>query len=811
MILHYLKIAWRNMLKYKTQSIISILGLTIGVVFFAYGYHWYKFETTFDGFYPNSDRIYKVFSIENSSDRKTSSVPYEAMKKIEEDFPEVEKVAAHYMKQYVSFSYNEENINENNYQYVDENFFNLFPPTLICGSLENYLFVDIDNTDMVITESLANRLFKSPEDAIGKEIVSESYKKTYTIKAVIKDSPPNSNFQSVIYITDFATRNNNLELEDDTKWGDFNYIQLYVQLHKNINKKAFEDKLSDYAIRNSFNPNLLLGICPLTMTKHDLKGVSELFIDNPSFNLTYIRYFLLAGILLLFSSIFNYLNIQINNVVQRAKEMNLRKVTGASLSKLFIQLFTETGLIILISGILSLTFAEIISPIFEQWFYTVIFRSKLINIVLIIILLITLLLYTTLFISLRLFLKKTSYHKSITHFQLHRTLSVGKLSLAIQLIVGTFFIMSTYVFWQQVRFMQTADWGINTNNIIQVGIIGPRKGDILEEIKQLSNVEEVSPTGLFSIGEDAGPFSQSNIAWEGRPSDFYPFFQVVDVSPNFAPFFGIDIIDGRNLNEADRSSSIPKGLINEEALRIIQLDNPIGKKIIIDADFHTIDGRPGRDTLEIIGVFKDFHGISLRNKIMPMVLKNVSSWRESIFYIRASEGTETETLNLIDEILTKHFKANNPDGESNNMIRTMNSLLDDLSKLEQELLKLFTVVALICILISIFGIYSVSQQETQRRKKEIAIRKTAGAKTKEIMNLFFREYLFITLIASSIALPLAWLFMNRWLQTFAYHTSITWWMFVLVILLVSSIVIITIFSQVYRASNQNPAEVVKSE
>lgn len=810
MILHYLKIAWRNMLKYKTQSIISILGLTIGVVFFAYGYHWYKFETTFDGFYPDSERIYKVFSIEKSSDRKTSSVPYEAMKKIEKDFPEVEKVAAHYMKQYVSFSYNEENLNENNYQYVDENFFNLFPPTLICGSLENYLFVDIDNTDMVITESLANRLFKSPEDAIGKEIVAVSYKKTYTIKAVIKDSPPNSNFQSVIYITDFATRNNNLELEDDTKWGDFNHIQLYVQLHKNINKKVFEDKLSEYAIRNSFNSNLLLGICPLTMTKHDLKGVSELFIDNPSFNLTYIRYFLLAGILLLFSSIFNYLNIQINNVVQRAKEMDLRKVTGASLSKLFIQLFTETGLIILISGILSLTFAEIISPIFEQWFYTVIFRSKLIDIVLIIILLVALLQFTTLFVSLRLFLKKTSYNKNITRSQLNRTLTAGKISLAIQLIVGAFFIMSTYVFWQQVSFMQSANWGINTDNIIQVGIMGSRKGEIVNEIKQLSTVEEISPTGLFSIGEDAGPFSQSNVAWEGRPDDFYPFFQVVYVSPNFLPFFGIELIEGRNWNEGDLSSGVSKALINEEALRIIQLDNPINKKIIIDADYYTPEG-PGRDTLEIIGVFKDFHGISLRNKIMPMILKDVSPWRETLFYVRASEGTETETLNLIDEILTKHYKVDNPDMENKNMIRTMNSLLSDLSKKEQELLKLFTVVAIICILIAIFGIYSVSQQETQRRRKEIAIRKTAGAKTKEIMNLFFREYLSITLIASAIALPLAWLFMNRWLQTFAYHTSITWWMFALVILLVSTIVILTIFLQVYRASNQNPAEVVKSE
>lgn len=133
MILHYLKIAWRNMLKHKTQSIISILGITIGVVFFAYGYHWYKFETTFDGFYPDSDRIYKVFSIEESSDRKTSSISYEAVKRIEKDFPEVEKLAIIYSQRFISLSYNDKTIHNAEYQYIDDSFFKMFPPKLICG------------------------------------------------------------------------------------------------------------------------------------------------------------------------------------------------------------------------------------------------------------------------------------------------------------------------------------------------------------------------------------------------------------------------------------------------------------------------------------------------------------------------------------------------------------------------------------------------------------------------------------------------------------------------------------------------------
>ena len=141
----------------------------------------------------------------------------------------------------------------------------------------------------------------------------------------------------------------------------------------------------------------------------------------------------------------------------------------------------------------------------------------------------------------------------------------------------------------------------------------------------------------------------------------------------------------------------------------------------------------------------------------------------------------------------------------------MNQILSELSSAEKNQLKLFTTLATLCILITVFGIYSVSQRETRRRRKEIAIRKTAGAESKEIMSMFLRDYLTLTLVSALIALPLSWLFMEQWLRNFAYRIGISWWMFAVVFLVVAAIVILTIITQVIRAANQNPAEVVKSE
>ena len=807
MLLHYLKIAWRNLLKYKTQTIISVLGLTIGVVFFAYGYHWYKYETSYDGFYPNSGRIYRVYGIEKNTMNQNAKIPYLAVAKIKNGFPEVEKIAVLYDQFSISFTYENERLEIRDIENVDENFFKMFPPIVICGSLDDDLFLEKEIADMVVTEDFARKFFNTPEEALAKMFIS-TYKNSYVIKAVIKNPPVNSNFQAQCYIADINVRAISSESEEKIQWTSFYQTQLYVQLHKNANRKAFEEKLRSYAVDNDLNTNLLFAISPLRTVKYDIQQAGNVFEQHNSLNLTYIRTFLFVGVLLILSVFFNYLNILINSIVQRTREMNLRKVSGAHTRNLFVQLFVEIGLLILFVILLSLSVAELTASSFEKVFQTVILKHQLFGILFETIAIVGVSLCSIVFVSLYRFLQKTSFRKNITRVQMQRTLSAGKISMAVQLLVGAFFMMSALAFWRQVRFMQTSDWGIQTKNTIQVGVMGgPNKKVILEEIKQLATVEEICPTGLFTVSNEAGPFSQNNVNWEGRQPDYRPFFQTVDVGLNFASFFGLEIIQGRDFTEADWKTDVAKTLINEEAARVMQLTDPIGQKIEIDLDYYTPEG-PGRGTMEIIGVFRDFHGIGLKQPIMPMILKSVSSWRETIYYVRSTPGTETETLQSIRSILEEYIEESQV---SKIPLITMTDLLNKLSQPEQDLLKLFLTVSLLCILIAVFGIYSVSQRETQRRRKEIAIRKTAGAKTREIMAMFIREYLIITLAACAAALPLAGLFMHRWLQGFAYRISISWWMFAVVSLVVAVIVLLTIFSQVNRASNQNPAEVVKSE
>ncbi|MDD2911357.1 MAG: ABC transporter permease, partial [Petrimonas sp.] len=182
MLLHYLKIAWRNLLKYKTQTIISVLGLTIGVVFFAYGYHWYKYETSYDGFYPNSGRIYRVYGIEKNTMNQNAKIPYLAVAKIKNGFPEVEKIAVLYDQFSISFTYENERLEIRDIENVDENFFKMFPPIVICGSLDDDLFLEKEIADMVVTEDFARKFFNTPEEALGKMFIS-TYKNSYVIKA----------------------------------------------------------------------------------------------------------------------------------------------------------------------------------------------------------------------------------------------------------------------------------------------------------------------------------------------------------------------------------------------------------------------------------------------------------------------------------------------------------------------------------------------------------------------------------------------------------------------------------------------------
>ncbi|MGI6046434.1 MAG: ABC transporter permease [Petrimonas sp.] len=805
MFTHYLKIAFRNLFKYKTQTIISILGLTIGVVFFAYGYHWYKFETSYDGFYPNSDRIYRMYGIHKNSGKmyEDGAVPFIAVEKLQQAFPEIEEVAIQFPNYGSKFKYNEKELGYPELEFVNEDFFQLFPPKIIAGALDNNM---LKAEEIIVTENFARKHFNFPDSAIGKTLIS-GYEERFVIKAVIENPPKNTILKKEGYVLDNFAREFSKMSDEAVQWKDFTDARPFFLLHEKTDINKFREKLRTFAVDNSYNDDLLFEISPLTSVRQVLYNP----FDKVAFDVKYIAMFIFAGILLLLAAFFNYLNILINTTFTRAREMNLRRVTGASALNIIEQLFVEMSLLILIVAFLSFFTVEITTSLFERTFSTVVVTKKVYSHLLIIIALVAILLYIFTYLFLYRFIQKTSFRQ---HFTSKKNLFHVRISLALQLIISVFFIMTALVFYQQVSFMKNSDWGFNKDNLLQIEMkIHDRQG-LMKAVSQLPMVENIIETDYFTILETTdqmGAVGITDVQWESKPEGYNPTFQVIGVGDNFIDDFGIKIIEGRNFSEEDYllrgGTQTNKILINETAKKVLGANDVVGEKINIPTNWFSHNGR-GKEEFEIVGVIKDFHTVGLQSATPPLFIKGRKLMSEgAVNYVRVTPGMEKEGIAAINKLIPKY----KPDKENELIVRTMNSILNDLSKAEEDLLKLFFTVSLLCILIAVFGIYSVSRRETQRRRKEIAIRKTAGAKTKEVMTMFFREYLIITLVACIISLPLAGLFIHRWLQGFAYRISMSCWMFAVVILVVVIIVLLTIFSQVNKASNQNPAEVVKSE
>jgi hypothetical protein len=805
MILHYLKIAGRNLCKYKTQTIISIVGLTIGVVFFTYGYHWYSYETTYDSFYPDSKRIYHLYGRLKSSGKQIENghLPYIAAEKLTQQFPEIASVAVLHPIYGSPFKHNDRDLGYPSFEFVDELFFRMFPPKVVAGVIhENSLK---SSHEMIITESYARKYFGTPEDALGETMVS-GYDESYVIQAVIADSPVNSIFQKEGYVPDTHARSFLVQVDEATQWRDLHDTRIYLKMKENVDLDHFRNKLSTFAIDNKFNEDLILDLCPLPLVRFNLMNMQE---SQIRYDVKYIRMFIFVGVLLLFIALFNFLNILHSSTVARFREINLRRVTGASIHHIYQQLFVEISLHVVIVALLSFCCIEVTSGLFERIFGTVV-SSSLINTRLFFTMLLTaMIVYCTAFVILFRFVRKSALKKD---HSAKSSLTTGRITLLLQLIISSFAIMSAFVTWKQVDFMNHADWGFDTENLLQIQMKVRDREPLMEEIEKLPSVREVIKTGFFTVFQNTdklGPSGVTGVGWDHKPIDLNPHFQTFDVDADFIEKMKLEIIVGRGIIDGDFTggNQASKVLINKSAQRVMEMDDPIGQSISVPANWYTKEGR-GKDNFEIVGVVEDFHTVGLHSEIPPLIIKVMKETGGGYFnYVRVMPGMEAAAMEAITTLIPK-FR---PDNENESLVVSMIQLLSDLSKNEQHQLRLFATLASLCILITVFGIYSVSQRETRRRRKEIAIRKTAGAKSKEIMHMFFREYLTLTLIAVMVALPLSGLFMEQWLQNFAYRITISWWMYVVVLLIVASIVILAIVTQVTRAANQNPAEVVKSE
>lgn len=804
MLTHYLKIAFRNLFKYKMQSLINIVGLAIGITFFSFGFHWLKYETSFDNFYPDSKNIYKVYIIEKLSGKKESLTPYILHKALKKDFPEVKEAVFNDPWRQGGYICNDKFYADPYFLSVEKDFLKIFPQQVLYGKTDDLLAT---SGEIVVTESFARKCWGTPDKAVG-QIIQNFPNKSFTVTSVIKDMPSNTTLQADGCKTEDTTIRFYKNMPENKQWEIFHF-DTYILLHNNIDKKAFEKKLRTYAIDNKLNPSIYIGIVPITAVKHTL----GLFTKENTFNLSYIKTFAVASALLLICAFFNFLNLLFNRFLQRTREIKLRDSLGAGQQTLLLQFSLEIGIQIIIALLLSLALLEIIAPSFEQQFETYIIRDNLIKEFIILSLFS---LFTLLLISWGPLHKLIHFASDLKGNNRTRQISQARfrqISISIQLIISVFFIFSAFALFRQVYYMNNTDWGFNKDNLIQLTMNVSKREEITREVASLPTVKAFIPTGLFTLSNE-NTRGESDVEWEGKSEISRPVFQVIDVGSNFPKDMEIPLLKGRYFEDADiiqpTNDGMPVGskiLINEEAAKIIGGD-VIGKKISMKSNWFSSATGYGREEFEIIGVVRDFHGLSLRNPIVPMIIKQSwEKWTGYYNYVRVYPGTEKQSIETIRNVFQKH--ASPRDGVSK--IITVKQLIQDLNKSETATLQLFSLLAFLCILISIFGIYSISLSNMERRKKEIAVRKVLGASTKSILLMFFKEYIWLVLVANLISLPIAYLFINRWLEQYPYRIHLSVGMYLIVIMVNCLLVIVTVLQQVIKAAGENPAEVIKSE
>lgn len=324
---HYLKIACRTMWKYKTQSFTGIFGLAFALACFVPALYWLRYETSYDSFYPGADYIYRIYTVEKKSGKVNKVASKTVEEKMSELFPAIEASTV-YMTGNENCRTQKMPHIRMNLLYADSTFFSVFPQTIICGDARQPLHV---MNNMILTESMAVRLFGDPEKAIGQQVQTKMRASLppYTVTAVMKDVPAHSNFSFDAIIV-HEMLNFFSKMPEEVQWKQF-FLEVHVKFNPHADTKEIADQLRDLTARLGSNPDIELRMMPIREVRHQLNS------DAP-FTLNFIRLFVSSGILLLFTAIFNFLNLHIDLFRQRIRELRLRTVHGATEGQLIRQM-----------------------------------------------------------------------------------------------------------------------------------------------------------------------------------------------------------------------------------------------------------------------------------------------------------------------------------------------------------------------------------------------------------------------------------------------------------------------------------------
>jgi putative ABC transport system permease protein len=805
---------WINIFLYhiknnKLFTALNVLGLSIGIAGLIFAILYWNEEHSYDAWNPNKDNVFFLADqMDENTFWTTTSAPVgsNVLKKSD-------KVASYcyidgdYTNDIIRFK--NKKIQSNKILITQNNFFDFFPFEFVEGNLKGAL---PDENSICLSQETAIQLFGN-DKALDKEIVFQN--KKLIVRGVYKLDKISSYAPScVLNFMDIQLK------KDIEQWGNFRFVLLVkakkpsyqTQIQKTLEQLYYDNMTLVYAKKRGITPKEFIEkfgeVKPLLEPLSDVRLHTKTsgIIGNKG-NYLFLRIMMGLSILILILSIFNYINMATASAIKRAKEVGLRKVLGASKLNIIGQFLFETVIIVLVSLLLSLVIVELSLPVYNAFLEKNLtiqlgqigFQLAFVFLTIIITAGISPAIYVANFEVLKVL--KGNFSRSKTGIWLRN------LMLVLQFAIASFFIIGSYIVYQQVNYMNTKDLGFKPEQILNVSyrnVYGeaPEISDnyrfdryttIKNELLKIKGVQQVAG-GAFTFGD-------------GSISTITYHYKDISIDGNNVPVdFGmlemmqIKMVKGRYLSPKFAQDTINSMLINETALKMMHEKDPIGKKVNWD----------GKEVI-IVGVVKDFNMGSPSEVIRPMSffhLKTIPWFVGTLnnIYVKVDPKTMDQTLADLEKFWLKNVDPGYPfvfDFVAKDYKRSYSS------HVKQK--NLFSVLNIVVIVIALFGLFALATYSIQRRMKEIAIRKTLGAANGTLLKELSKQYIIFCLIGFLVALFPVYYLLNKWLENFAFRINISIIPFVVGFFVLLILTLVVVLSRAYHTTRIDVLHYLKYE
>ena len=800
MIKNYFKTAFRNLWRNKTFSLIKLLGLSIGLTVCMLIFLYTKDEITYDRFHENKGQLYRVIQTFQMGKHPSQTIGITngiIGQTFAKEFPEVQQyvringVAVTTRKNNVVFTENP--------LFVDDNFLSVFTFPLLEGNKRKALH---DPHSIVVSKDLAKKYFGTT-DVTGKvmEVKLDTAFENFTITAVVENSPQNSTIKADMLIPYkfYEKYNSNIGWVGGS-------LNTFLLVSENANIGALEGKMQALFDKNTKDEiakaeqqdgvdiEIKLGLQPLTDIHLSRKAGPDNGMSDGS-KPAYAYILTSIAIFILIIACINFINLAVAQSLKRSKEIGIRKVIGSTRKQLVKQFLVESFVVSVIAFVFALLLTITVLPLFNQLANKKLSLSYLSDGYLYggyFLLLITTSLIAGFYPSVVLSSFQPvrvlySREKLLGRNYFTKGLIVLQFALAIFLIIGTIAINA------QLSFLFHADLGYDTKNLVRLDIPVNNSSD---KLPGLFKNELLNKTGIVSVAARNGGRNISGAKVDGKQI----IIEYNKIDDRYLPTFKIPIISGRNFLPEYPSDSLGSVIVNENFVKEAgwKFNNAVGKTI-------TFGESRGNRVVTVVGVVKDYHFLSLKDKISPAVFSMEPGFDFGQIWIKIHPSNTAKTLSLLHSTFRKLLPY----------YPYSYQFMDDINakdyEVETKWKLIISIASLIFVFISCIGLLGLVILSIEQRTKEIGIRKVLGAAISKIVVLISREFIILIAIAFVVSVPVGYYFINKWLQQFAYRIDIGWWMFALAGALVIAIALISISFRAFKAALANPVRSLRTE